>query len=154
MISMLHTSSKNHKTLTSTHIDWIDNGLLFLGTLIVLGAIVLVNDFGPQIIIAGVGILMIGIGIGRYTSRFFARQRHYNALRSEFYWFHSLVQKLNDAALSVKANDVLEARQSFEDIREAMRESVERMADVAGKTDAELTSNAGQQHDTATLSKF
>ena len=151
---MLPKSSKNRKKLTRTHIDWIDNGFMFLGTVIVIGAIVLLNDFSGQIITAGVGILMIGIGIGRYTSQYFVRQRNYNALRSEFYWFHSLVPKLNDAALSVKEADVPEVQQAFEDIHEAMRESVERMADVAGKTDAELASTGGQHYDTAALSKL
>ena len=151
---MRHQSSQNRKRPTRTLIDWTENGLVFVGTVTVIGAIVMLHDFGPQITGAGVGILMIGMGIGRYTTRFFLRQRNYSTLRSEVYWFQSLVQKLNDAALMVKESDVPETRQSFEDIHEAMRASVERMAAVAGKTDAELTSIGGQHADTTALSKL
>lgn len=137
-ITMVHKSSENKKSPLRTLIHRIDNGLAFLGTVVVIGAIVLVHDFSQQIIVAGGGILMIGFGIGRYTSKYSARQRKYNALRSELLWFHSLAQKLNDAALGMRKHDAPEARRSFADTHEAMRESVERMADVAGRTDVEL----------------
>ena len=137
-ITMVHKSSETKKSPVRTLIQGIDNGLALLGTVIVLGAIVLVHDFSQQIIIAGVGILLIGFGIGRYTSKYSVRQRKYNALRSELLWFHSLAQKLNDAALSMRKHDAPEARRSFADTHKAMRESVERMGDVAGRTDVEL----------------
>jgi hypothetical protein len=151
---MLHKSSENKKSRTRTLIHGIDNSLAFLGTLIVIGAIVLVHDFNQQISVAGVGILMIGFGIGRYTSKYSVRQRKYNALRSELQRFHSLAQKLNDAALSMREHDSPETRGAFADIHAAMRESVERMADVAARTDVELAARERRLHDTAALSKL
>ncbi len=67
--------------------------------------------------------------------------RRYLALRAESDQFLQLVRELNTAALAVSRDDSQAHKQAFEEVRGAMRKSVERMVAVAGKTNAELESS-------------
>ena len=64
--------------------------------------------------------------------------RRYLALRAESDLFLQLVRQLNTAALAVKQNGSGAHEHAFQEVRNAMRQSVERMAEVAGKTNDEL----------------
>ena len=65
-------------------------------------------------------------------------ERQYLALRGETDLFITLVRQLNAAALLVKAQDAPKHRHEFEEIRHAMQQTVERICEVAGKTNADL----------------
>ena len=112
--------------------------LPLMGVLLVLGAVVFLDNMLPQIVIAVIGILLIEAGVWKLSHQLFPEERRYNALRAEGDLFTILIRQLNAAAVAVKTADSPEARQDFEQIREEMRLAVERMAAVAGKTDAEL----------------
>ncbi len=120
---------------------FIDNALPFIGVALILGAMLtLREDLRIQIAVVGLGILMVELGVWRFGHKVLPSERKYLALRAETDRFIELVRALNTAALAVKANGSPENRQAFQQVQETMQHAVARMAEVAGKTDAELAS--------------
>ena len=120
---------------------FVDNTLPFIGVALILGAmLILREDLRIQIAVAGLGILMVELGVWRFGHKVLPNERKYLALRAETDRFIELVRALNTAALAVKANGSPENRQAFQQVQETMQQAVERMAEVAGKTNAELDS--------------
>ncbi|MFQ5993696.1 MAG: hypothetical protein ACE5K1_01265 [Acidiferrobacterales bacterium] len=115
----------------------IDIGLPFVGVAAILGAVLFVREpLSIQIAIVGVGMLMLEVGSWKLRQHVMASRRSALALRAEGDGFLRLVRQLHAAALALKENDSPEHHQAFEEVRDAMRQSVERMADLAGKTNA------------------
>ncbi len=118
----------------------IDIGLPLVGVAVVLAAVLFVGgDVRIQLAIVGLGMVVIELGVWKAAHRFLPTGRQYLALRAENDQFLGLVRELNAAALAVRQNGSQAHEQAFEEVRDAMRQSVERMAEVAGKTNAELT---------------
>ncbi|MEE9595514.1 MAG: hypothetical protein V3V96_01935 [Acidiferrobacterales bacterium] len=114
----------------------IDIGLPLLGVAVILVAVLFARgDLRLQLAIVGVGMVLLELGVWKAAHRILPTGRRYLALRVESDLFMQLVRQLNTAALAKKQN----GSQAFEEVRDAMRQSVERMAEVAGKTNAELT---------------
>ena len=113
--------------------------LPFLGVLLVIGAVLLLRDLRWQMGLVVGGLLLVEIGVWTCAQRMLPSERKFRALRAEVDVFMQLVRQLNTAAMAVKETPSHEHQETFEDVREAMRQAVERMADVAGKTDAEAT---------------
>ena len=65
-------------------------------------------------------------------------ERHAYALRDEVNQFLKLVEQLNTAALVAKTAESATEQQELLDLRREMQQAVERMVEVAGKSDAEL----------------
>jgi hypothetical protein len=119
----------------------IDLSLPFVGVAVILGAVLFVReDLRTQIAVVGLGMLLIEVGVWKGAHKLLPSERKYIALRAEGDQFIKLIRQLNAAALALRETDSPEGRQTFEGVRKAMREAVERMAHVAGKTDAELAS--------------
>ena len=116
----------------------LDQGVSMCGILLILGAVLLVHDLRPQLLITTCGMVLIEVGVWRLAQRLLPSERQYHALRAEVDRFLHLVRGLNTAALTLKGHDTPEAHQAFAVIYQAMQDSVGRMAIVAGKTDAEL----------------
>ena len=117
----------------------LEAGLSLLGVLVILGAVLLIKPLRQQLAVVVGGILLVEAGVWKLAHLVLPEQRQYHALRAEGDWFMGLVRQLNAAALAVKADDSPANRQEFDDIQAAMRQTIDRMAAVAGKTDAELT---------------
>jgi uncharacterized membrane protein YfbV (UPF0208 family) len=120
----------------------INTGLPIAGVVVILSAMLFVRELRVQIAVVVFGILLIEAGIWNLAQRVLPDERKYLALRVEGDQFIALIRNLNAAALAQRANDTPENQQAFDDVREAMHEAVERMADVAGKTDAELAAES------------
>ena len=105
----------------------------------ILAAVLFVrDDLRIQLAIVGLGMVVLELGVWKAAHRILPTGRRYLALRAENDLFVQLVRQLNTAALAKKQNDSQAHKQVFEEVRDAMRQSVERMAEVAGKTNAEL----------------
>ena len=121
---------------------FIDIVLPICGVGIILGAVLFMQEIRGQVTVVVLGIFMIQIGVWKLSTQLLPSDRQYNALRIEGDQFLGLIRQLNAMALAVKAEEVPENLQAFEAAQEAMRQSVERMAKVAGKTDEELAIEA------------
>jgi hypothetical protein len=113
--------------------------LPFIGVLLVIGAVLWLRDLRWQMVLVVGGLLLVEIGVWTCAQSILPNERKFRALRVEVDAFIRLVRQLNTAAMAVKENPSPEHQETFEDVREAMRQAVERMADVAGKTDVEAT---------------
>ena len=121
----------------------IDISLPFVGIAVILGAMVLLRESPRlQIALVGLGMVLIELGVWKAAHRLLPNGRCYLALRVEGAQFLGLVRQLNTAALAVKEDDSPENHLAFENVRDEMRQAVERMADVAGKTDAEIAADS------------
>ena len=107
----------------------------------ILGAVLFVRDnLSLQVAIVGLGMLGLEVGTWKLRQQVFVNQRKDLALRAEGDEFLRQLRELHAAASAMKQNDAAEHHQAFEDARDAMRQSVERIAAMAGKTDTELAS--------------
>ncbi len=117
----------------------IDITLPLAGVAAILAAVLLVReDLRIQLAWVGFGMLLIEVGVWKLAHPLLPSGRRYWALRAETDTFLRLVRELNSAAVAMRRADAAERRQSFEEALHALRQSVERMARVAGKTNAEL----------------
>lgn len=116
----------------------IEIGLPVVGTLVVFAAILLMpGQTTVQMGMAAGGVVMIQAGIWRLAHPLLPSERKYEGLRREVDYFILLVRRLNAAALGVKEVDNEATRSAFNATQDKMRESFERMALLAGKTDEE-----------------
>jgi hypothetical protein len=84
------------------------------------------------------GLFLVALSIWKWAQQAFPSERRYHSLRGEVDQFLDLVRQFNTAVLAAQTTDSAEKQQEFEDLRLAMQQAVERMVEVAGKTDAEL----------------
>ena len=116
----------------------IDTGLPLLGVCVTLGAVLFLEALHVRVAIVVLGLLLIETGVWKLAHQLLPSERQFHSLRSEGERFLLLIRHLNDAALALQDHDGPETREAFADVREMMHQSVERMAEVAGKTEAEL----------------
>ncbi len=121
----------------------IDISFPFVGIAVIMGAMVFVRE-SPRLQIAfvGLGMVLIELGVWKAAHRILPNKRRYLALRVEGDLFIGLLRQLNTAARAVKEDDSPENCLAFENVRDEMRQAVERMASVAGKTDAEIAADS------------
>jgi len=119
----------------------IDTGLPIVGVCITLGAVLFLEALHARVAVVVLGLLMIETGVWKLAHQLLPSERQFHTLRTEGERFLLLIRHLNDAALALQDNDTPETRQAVADIRDMMHQSVERMAEVAGKTDAEVTAS-------------
>ena len=117
---------------------FIEGALPIIGSSIIFLAILFVLDPVLQVAIAAVGVLMIQAGIWKLTQPILPSERQFQALRREVDHFIGLVRRLNAAALGVKELDNEATQTAFNAAQQRMRESFDRMALLAGKTDEEV----------------
>ncbi len=121
----------------------LDTGLPLLGVVLILSAVLFMPEVPGQVAIVILGMLLLEAGVWKLAHHVLPSERQYHALRNETEGFITLVRHLNAAALMVKAHDSPTHRQAFEDVRQAMQQTVERICAVAGKTDVELAAAGG-----------
>lgn len=116
----------------------VNTGLPVLGTLVILGAVLLVIDLRAQIVLVVAGLILVEVGVWKLASPLLPNERRFHALRAEVDRFIGLVRELNEAAMRGRAATGADAAATLEEARAGLHASVERMALVAGKTDQEL----------------
>ena len=121
----------------------LETGLPILGVIVILSAVLFVRELRGQVAIVVLGMLLLEAGVWKLAHHVLPSERQYLALRSETDRFLTLVRQLNAAALMVKAHDSPTHRDAFEDVRQAMHQTVARLCEVAGKTEAELAAERG-----------
>ncbi len=125
----------------STFRKVIDIGLPFVAVAAILGAVLFVRDnLSIQVAIVGLGMVGLEVGTWKLRRQVLMNKRKGLALRAEGDQFLKELRVLHAAAIAMKDNDSAERHQAFDDARDAMRRSVERIAAMAGKTDTELAS--------------
>ena len=119
----------------------MDIALPLVGTGIILGVALFKQEIQDAAFVV-LGVFLIEVGIWKLAHKLLPDQRKYHTLRTQADQFLTLVRQLNTMALRVKENDTPENCQAVEEIRQKMQHMVDRMAAVAGKTDAELAAEA------------
>lgn len=115
----------------------VDSGLPVVGVSIVLGAVMLGGGGWGPLWMAVAGLLMVEAGVWRLGSRV-VRGRRYLPLRREVERFIELAPQLHRASAAVAENPSPSAQEALDATLAAMRRSLDRMADVAAKTDEDL----------------
>ncbi len=116
----------------------LDTGLPFLGVVVILSTVLLVRELRLQIAFVAVGIMLIEVGVWKLANFVLPSERQYVALRSEVDQFISLVRQLNTAALAWHESGTPDQLAAFEAVQETMHQAIKQMAEVAGKTDAQI----------------
>ncbi len=100
---------------------------VFIGLIITLSSLA-VADTGTGFyarVVTGVVLVMVGYFYGSHP--FLTSERRYTALRSEVDNFIDLVRQLNRTAIAIGGGA------EFDEVTTAMRESLERIEELAGK---------------------
>jgi hypothetical protein len=116
----------------------VDMIVPFIGIALVLGAVLFIVELRFQVIVVILGILVIEAGIWKVAHPLLPEERRYLALRKEGDDFIRLIRRLNLAALELKTGGSPVAVQQVEQLRAEMTQAIDRMVQVAGKTQAEM----------------
>lgn len=110
-----------------------------VGMALVIGAVLFGEQLAVQLFLVMAGLLLTEAGLWRLADPILPDERKYIALREETEHFKTLVRQLNAAALAAHEGNGNGARPApaFDEAREEMHRSVDRMVNVAGKTRAE-----------------
>lgn len=125
----------------STFRKIIDIGMPFVAVAAILGAVLFIRDnLSLQLAIVGLGMVALEVGTWKLRQQVLMNKRKDLALRAEGDQFLKHLRELHAAAAAMKENDSAEHHRAFENARDAMRQSVDRIAAMAGKTDTEVAS--------------
>lgn len=115
----------------------IESSIPIAGAVIIFLALILVSDHHPLIRLGIVllGILVIEAGVWKLTSPFLPSERRYLDLREEVDAFIMMVRALNRAALQARASGDIESWRQVHEILGTMHNSVDHMAQLAGKAE-------------------
>lgn len=123
----------------STIRKFIDIALPFVAVAAILGAVLFVRDnLTIQVAIVGLGMVALEVGTWKLRQQVLMNKRKDFALRAEGDAFLKHLRELHATATAMKQNDSPENHQAFDGASDAMRQSVERLVAMAGKTDTEL----------------
>jgi hypothetical protein len=129
---------QRHVSLMRTLRQASDKGMPIVGVVVILAAVLFVRELRLQLAIVVVGLFLVEAGVWNLSQWLLPNDRQYVGLRAEGDHFITLIRQLNAAAVQLKAADDTSNREAFETAREAMHESVDKMAWLAGKTEGEL----------------
>ena len=91
------------------------------------------SNLSLQLILALVGLFLVQAGIWRIMERTIRKERRFLALRGEVESFLSLVRTLNAQGVRLREENTQERWQGFHASVEALHDSVDRMAEAAGR---------------------
>ena len=115
----------------------LDSGLPTLGVVIVLSAVMVGGGGWGAIWLAVIGLLMVEAGVWRLGSRI-VHERRYRPLRREVERFIGLARELHHASAAVDERGDEGARQRLDGAVASLRNSLDRMVQVAAKTEEDL----------------
>jgi hypothetical protein len=122
----------------------LDLGLPPLGVAVVLAAVIVGGGGWGALWMAVAGLLMVEAGTWRLGSRML-HERRYLPLREEIDRFVGLAPRLHHAAARVLTDPTPAAREALAAAIASMHASVDRMADVAGRTEQDLDGAPGPE---------
>lgn len=134
--------SECHTSLKRTLRQATDKGMPILGVVVILSAVLFIQELRLQLGIVVIGLFLVEAGVWNLSQWILPNDRQYVGLRAEGDHFIMLIRKLNEAALQLKEVDDDTNREAFEAAREAMHESVDKMARLAGKTESEVVDHS------------
>lgn len=102
-----------------------DQFLTLFGVALTVIPVAVLSDSWAPILMVIAGVLLIGSGAWRLSNKLFPDRRLFVGLRAEVEHFMELVPRLNAAALK---------GENVEPLRDEMRDAVDRMVMLAGKT--------------------
>lgn len=108
----------------------IEIGLPILGTAIVLLSVLLLVELRAQLVGVILGLLLVEVGVWDLAKPMLPNERKYLGLRAEVDDFIGLVRRLNRAVLDEGSEHA-----SVHDVRSEMHASVDRMVDLAGRSE-------------------
>jgi len=88
-----------------------------------------------QIIVVLVGLLILEAGVWRLTEKILPNERKYTALREEVDAFIDRIRVLNAQGGKLRAEETVAELEAFQNTISALHESVDRMAELAGRED-------------------
>lgn len=104
-----------------------------LGIAVVLAAVLIDGSVGVKVLLVALGLLLTEAGVWRLADPILPDDRKYMALRSEADRFMALVRQLNTAAIALDEGDEEGPRFALAELEREMRQSVDRMVEVAGR---------------------
>jgi hypothetical protein len=107
------------------------------GTLLVLYAVLHVDEVYERVLLVLLGLVLIEAGVWRITQSLFPNERAYRPLRKETDYFVTLVRRLNRAALTAQRGSP-SADTELDRVHDEMHHSVDRMLRLAGMTEEDL----------------
>jgi hypothetical protein len=122
---------------------------------VVLCAVFFVRENFPlQLVMVAFGLFLVALSIWKWAQQAFPSERRYHSLRGEVDQFLDLVRQFNTAVLAAQTTDSAEKQQELLDLRRDMQLAVERMIEVAGKTDAALAEELADSFSTRAQKGF
>ncbi len=113
------------------------------GIFLLLSELIVPSAFRFAVIVA-VGIAMVVVGSWRLFYSFLPDERRFTALREEVNAFLEIVRQLNSVAYAARQEAHVWYPQAIQDLKAAMHDGVERMAEVAGVPEAmKVSASAG-----------
>jgi hypothetical protein len=107
--------------------------LTALGASIVFYAVYVVELTRDRLLYAGLGVVIMEIGIWQVTTFLFPNERAFKPLRKETDYFLKLVRRMNRAAVaSMRGSE--NAAEEMDRVQQEMYHSIERMRQLAGQT--------------------
>lgn len=129
-------SEKSPSSFRRTFNRYISLVASIVGIFIIMSSFLFTGDllawYGAVIL----GLVIVLVGFWYAANPILTSERRYLALRSEVNGFITLVRRLNTLAVTRGSSE------EFQQIKAAMLESVERMAELAGKEDKPPTPGA------------
>lgn len=121
----------------------IVKALPIVGMFIVIGAALLIPDgsLPTRVVLVVVGLLVVEASVWKLADPLLPSERQFFALRQEGDRFIRLIRELNRAALAAKPRPA-HLDPGVEAVKGRMLASVDRMVDVAGKTEDEVAATA------------
>lgn len=116
----------------------ISVGFPILGMVLVFTAILVPTislNLQLQIIVVLVGLLILEAGVWRLTEKILPNERKYTALREEVDAFIDRIRVLNAQGGKLRAEETVAELEAFQNTISALHESVDRMAELAGRED-------------------
>lgn len=117
----------------------LDIGLPLAGVVTILSAVLFLQEIRGQIAVVMIGIILIEAGVWKLAHQLLPNDRQFHHLRSEIDTFIQLCRKLNDTALKVKSTYSEENQKKFDDVRDELQQSLDRITEVAGKTKEDIS---------------
>jgi len=106
---------------------YVPLGVVIVGLLLILSTLTVVDTIPNFYIRVGGGVALVLAGFLYGSNPFLTSERKYSALRGEVDSFIGLVRELNRTAIAIGGGP------EFDEVTQAMRESLARMEELAGK---------------------
>jgi hypothetical protein len=132
------TTRETNQSFWRTLRTVMHTGLPLVGVCVTLAAALFIEAPHARVGVVVFGLLLIETGVWKLAHQLLPDERQFHALRTEGDQFLLLLRHLHETALALKDDETPAHRRAFEEVQNMMRQAVTRMAEVAGKTDAEL----------------